>query len=66
MADSKTFKYAGEHVDVAWHGRLCIHIGECGRAKGELFVGGQNPGVSLIFRQMMRFTKCCYDARLAH
>jgi CDGSH-type Zn-finger protein len=22
---------------------LCIHIGECGRAKGELFVGGRQP-----------------------
>jgi CDGSH-type Zn-finger protein/uncharacterized Fe-S cluster protein YjdI len=43
MANRKTFKYPGEHVDVSWHGRLCIHIGECGRAKGELFVGGRKP-----------------------
>jgi len=43
LADGKTFRYPGEHVDVAWHGRLCIHIGECGRAKGELFVGGRKP-----------------------
>ena len=28
---------------MVWDGRLCIHIGECGRAKGELFVGGRNP-----------------------
>ena len=29
--------YPGEQVDVTWDGRLCIHVGECGRAAGELF-----------------------------
>lgn len=43
MSDSKAFKYPGERASVSWHGRLCIHIGECGRAKGELFVGGRKP-----------------------
>jgi CDGSH-type Zn-finger protein/uncharacterized Fe-S cluster protein YjdI len=28
---------------VQWDGRLCIHIGECGRSEGELFVGGRKP-----------------------
>ena len=42
MSDSIT-KYEGEAVDVSWDGRLCIHVGECGRAKGELFVGGRKP-----------------------
>jgi CDGSH-type Zn-finger protein/uncharacterized Fe-S cluster protein YjdI len=39
----RPIKYAGERADVEWHGRLCIHVGECGRAKGELFVGGRKP-----------------------
>jgi CDGSH-type Zn-finger protein/uncharacterized Fe-S cluster protein YjdI len=43
MSDSKTFKYDGKDVDVVWDGRLCIHIQECGRAKGDLFVGGRKP-----------------------
>ena len=43
MADSKAFKYPGERASVSWQGRLCIHIGECGRAKGDLFVGGRKP-----------------------
>lgn len=37
------FKYPGQSVDVFWDGRLCIHIGECGRAEGDLFVGGRKP-----------------------
>lgn len=41
MAGAKTFP--GKEVDVTWDGRLCIHIGECGRAKGDLFVGGRDP-----------------------
>lgn len=43
MSNGKAIKYKGEQVDVRWDGRLCIHIGECGRAKGELFVGGRQP-----------------------
>jgi len=43
MSDSEITKYEGEDVDVTWDGRLCIHIGECGRAAGELFVGGRQP-----------------------
>jgi len=43
MASEKVFKYPGERATVAWHGRLCIHIGECGRAAGDLFVGGRKP-----------------------
>ncbi|MFN0062616.1 MAG: (4Fe-4S)-binding protein [Myxococcaceae bacterium] len=29
--------------DVQWDQRLCIHVGECGRAQGDLFVGGRDP-----------------------
>jgi len=43
MSDGKAIKYSGKHAAVSWQGRLCIHIGECGRAKGELFVGGRKP-----------------------
>lgn len=43
MADGKVFKYGGDHAIVSWHGRLCIHVGECGRAQGDLFVTGRKP-----------------------
>lgn len=43
MSDDKITKYSGEDAEVSWHGGLCIHISECGRAKGELFVGGRQP-----------------------
>ena len=43
MSDKKTFHYEGKNATVTWDGSLCIHIGECGRAKGELFVGGRQP-----------------------
>ena len=42
MADKK-FDYPGKSATVTWNGALCIHIGECGRAKGELFVTGRKP-----------------------
>jgi CDGSH-type Zn-finger protein/uncharacterized Fe-S cluster protein YjdI len=42
MSD-KLQRYDGEKVDVVWDGKLCIHVGECGRARGELFVGGRKP-----------------------
>ena len=43
MSNDKTTRYEGKDVDVQWNGRLCIHIGECGSAKGDLFVGGRQP-----------------------
>lgn len=43
MAKKTVFQYPGKEATVSWAGRLCIHIGECGRAKGELFVGGRDP-----------------------
>ena len=42
MSD-KIHRYEGNEADVVWDGRLCIHVGECGRAKGDLFVGGRDP-----------------------
>ena len=41
--DKEVFTYDGQQADVSWHGALCIHVQECGRAKGELFVGGRKP-----------------------
>ena len=43
MKKEKAINYPGARADVTWHGRICIHIGECGRAKGDLFVGGRKP-----------------------
>jgi CDGSH-type Zn-finger protein/uncharacterized Fe-S cluster protein YjdI len=35
--------YPGQAVEVTWDKRLCIHVGECGRAGGGLFVSGREP-----------------------
>lgn len=43
MSDKKIFDYPGEKIDVHWDGRLCIHIAECGKASGDLFVTGRQP-----------------------
>jgi CDGSH-type Zn-finger protein/uncharacterized Fe-S cluster protein YjdI len=43
MSKEKTTTYRGKNIDVQWDSRLCIHIGECGNAEGELFVGGRDP-----------------------
>lgn len=37
------FGYPGADVDVTWDRRLCIHVGECTRAGGEVFVSGRDP-----------------------
>jgi CDGSH-type Zn-finger protein/uncharacterized Fe-S cluster protein YjdI len=43
MRHKKKLSYPGEQAEVHWDGRLCIHYGDCGRAEGELFVGGRQP-----------------------
>lgn len=44
MADEQSIhRFPGENIEISWDGRLCIHVGECGRAAGELFVGGRDP-----------------------
>ncbi len=43
MGEQEKFQFPGEAIDVEWDGRLCIHIAECGQAKGDLFVGGRKP-----------------------
>ena len=39
----KIHDYPGEKLQATWDQRLCIHVGECTRAKGELFVSGRDP-----------------------
>jgi CDGSH-type Zn-finger protein/uncharacterized Fe-S cluster protein YjdI len=43
MSEEKTTTYHGNNIEVQWDSRLCIHVGECGNAEGELFVGGRDP-----------------------
>jgi len=43
MSEGKVTRYAGKQATVSWHGGICIHIGECGRAQGELFIDGREP-----------------------
>lgn len=43
MSSAPIFRYPGKDADVTWDRRLCIHIGECGRAQGDLFVTGRKP-----------------------
>jgi CDGSH-type Zn-finger protein/uncharacterized Fe-S cluster protein YjdI len=43
MVKKTVFQYPGKKATVSWNSRLCIHVAECGRAKGELFVGGRDP-----------------------
>ena len=43
MSKTTIFEYKGDAQTVTWDQRLCIHVGECGRAKGDLFVGGRDP-----------------------
>ena len=43
MSNKEIYTYKGKEVDVDWDGRLCIHMGECGYAKGDLFISGRDP-----------------------
>jgi len=43
MPKTTIFEYKGDAQTVTWDRRLCIHVGECGRAKGDLFVTGRDP-----------------------
>lgn len=43
MSTGKQVAFAGKQMDVTWDTRLCIHVAECGKATGDLFVGGRKP-----------------------
>ena len=40
-SDKILYSWSGQEVEVQWDRRLCIHIGECTRAKGEIFKSGR-------------------------
>ena len=41
--DRKVYDFPGKKVNTSWDGRLCIHVQECTRARGELFKSGRKP-----------------------
>lgn len=43
MPGKNPIEYPGKTATVTWSGGHCIHVGECGRASGDLFVGGRKP-----------------------
>jgi CDGSH-type Zn-finger protein/uncharacterized Fe-S cluster protein YjdI len=43
MSKQEKITYPGGQTQVHWDGKLCIHYGECGRASGDLFIGGRQP-----------------------
>lgn len=43
MGEQKIYRYPGKEAEVSWDERLCIHVAECGKARGKLFVGGRDP-----------------------
>lgn len=44
MGERETIKtFPGREVDIHMDGRLCIHVGECGRSASELFVAQRDP-----------------------
>jgi len=43
MSKHPIYEFQGKEINVSWDERLCIHIAECGQAKGELFSGGRKP-----------------------
>ena len=49
MSKDDSYEYPGENATVTWKGGLCIHVGECGRAKGDLFVGGRERALRADF-----------------
>ncbi|NCA68694.1 MAG: hypothetical protein EOM91_01100 [Sphingobacteriia bacterium] len=43
MSNQQRLDFPGNAIDVHFDPRLCIHVGECGHSKGELFVGDRQP-----------------------
>ena len=41
--NSEQTVYEGTTLDATWDGRLCIHVGECTRARGKVFASGRKP-----------------------
>jgi len=47
MAEDRVYRWNRDTVTVTWDKRLCIHVGECIRAEGELFEMGRSPWCKL-------------------
>lgn len=63
------YKYDGEAACVTWDERLCIHVRECTRAAGELFVSGRDPWCMPNLVQISRtkeIVERCPTGALAH
>lgn len=43
MSKKPQLDFQGREIDVHFDGRLCIHVGECGYSKGDLFVADRQP-----------------------
>lgn len=43
MEEKLVKHYTGQDLEVTWDSRLCIHVAECLRAPGEVFVNGRKP-----------------------
>ena len=43
MAKKVVKDFTGDCATVTWNSELCIHVAECGRAKGDLFLGDRKP-----------------------
>lgn len=43
MSEPDILNFPGKDIDVHFDRRLCIHVGECGHSKGELFAGKREP-----------------------
>jgi CDGSH-type Zn-finger protein/uncharacterized Fe-S cluster protein YjdI len=60
------FTYEGEHLTVTWDRRLCVHVGECNRARGELFVRGRDPWCEPDGGGVAEVVERCPTGALAH
>mgnify|MGYP003874865781 CR=1 FL=1 len=43
MSKQRVVTWQSETATVTWDEDLCIHVGECTRAKGTLFESGRKP-----------------------
>ena len=67
MSERKNvFTYEGDELTVTWDRRLCIHVGECTRARGELFVSGRDPWCDPDGGGVAEVVERCPTGALAH
>ena len=69
MATDPVKTYPGAELDVTWDRRLCIHVGECGRADNTLFEGGRDPWCQpdlVTFGETVTVVERCPTGALAY